>query len=403
MFRFREQCAYSVCRDHPHGSDGRSTRIQMTDHTCDILVIGGGIAGASIAAHLAEHAKVHVLEMEDQPGYHSTGRSAALFSERYGNDTIRALSRASRSFLFTPPTDFCSVPLVRPRNVLIIARSHQQAALDALIQRETPCSEFQTVDRAEALRLCPVLRSDALLGGAVDSGTADIEVHELHQGYLRLLKRRGGELTTRAKVVGLFHEAARWVVRSERESFSARIIVNAAGAWAGELGRMAGAQDIGLEPRKRTAALIEPAANVDADAWPMILDVEEQFYLKPDAGLLLLSPADETLVPPGDAQPDEMDLAIAIDRLQAATTLNVQRIRSKWAGLRSFVPDRSPVVGFDGRQPGFFWMAALGGYGLQTAPALSALAAGLLLEQPVEGGSLDFGVASHEISPVRLQ
>lgn len=370
----------------------------MTDHTCDILVVGGGIAGASIAAHLAEHAKVHVLEMEDQPGYHSTGRSAALFSERYGNETIRALTRASRSFLFAPPSDFCAVPLVKPRNVLIIGRDKQQTAFDAFLRNETSCGELQVVDRAGALGLCPVLRPEGLLGAAIDSGTADIEVHELHQGYLRLLKRRGGELTTRATVADMFREATGWLVRSERESFRAEIVVNAAGAWAGELGRMAGAQDIGLEPRRRTAALIEPVVAVDAGGWPMVLDVEEQFYLKPDAGLLLLSPADETLVPPSDVQPDEMDLAIAIDRMQQATTLDVLRIRSKWAGLRSFVRDRSPVVGFDGRQAGFFWMAALGGYGLQTAPALSALAASLLLKGEIP----DFGVRSEAISPIRL-
>ncbi len=375
----------------------------MTDHNCDILVIGGGIAGASIAAHLAEHAKVHVLEMEDQPGYHSTGRSAALFSERYGNETIRALSRESRGFLFAPPDDFCSVPLVSPRHVLIIAQSQQRAIFNTFIERETPCTELEIVDPSEALRLCPALRLEELLGGAVDRGTADIEVHELHQGYLRLLRRRGGGLTTCAKVLDLVREPRAWVVESEQGSFRAGIVVNAAGAWAGEIAQMAGAQNVGLEPRKRTAALIEVSPPTPSDRWPMLLDIEEQFYLKPDAGLLLLSPADETLVPPGDAQPDEMDLAVAIDRLQTATTLDVLRVRSKWAGLRSFVSDRSPVVGFDGNQPGFFWMAALGGYGLQTAPALSALAARLVLSQSASTEGSDFGVWSQELSPARLR
>lgn len=371
----------------------------MTDHKCDILVIGGGIAGASIAAHLSENSDVHVLEMEDQPGYHSTGRSAALFSETYGNATIRALSRESRSFLFAPPLDFCSVPLVRPRSVLIIAQSMQRAAFDAFVRQEAAT----VISPREAYLLCPALRTEKLIGGVVDRTTADIEVHELHHGYLRMLKRRGGSLTTDAKVTGIIREPEGWVVHTVRGSYRAEIVVNAAGAWAGELGRMAGGQNIGLQPRKRTAALIEVAQHVDADEWPMILDVEEQFYLKPDAGLLLLSPADETLVSPSDAQADEMDLAVAIDRLQQATTLEVRRVRSKWAGLRSFVPDRSPVVGFDRKQPGLFWMAALGGYGLQTAPALSALAARLVLHQPGDAEASDFGPRSHELSPARLQ
>ncbi|MBB6252141.1 NAD(P)/FAD-dependent oxidoreductase [Nitrospirillum iridis] len=375
----------------------------MTDHMCDILVIGGGIAGASIAAHLSEHARVHVLEMEEQPGYHSTGRSAALFSETYGNTAIRALTRASRSFLASPPPGFCSVPLLKPRPVLIIGQVGQQVAFDDAVRQAVPGTEVEALTVDQALGLCPVLRPEGLLGAVVDRGTADIEVHELHHGYLRALKRGGGGLSTAARVTDIQRDAKGWIVHSAVGTFRAAIIVNAAGAWAGEVGSLAGAQDIGLEPRRRTAALIEPPRDATSDHWPMVLDVEERFYMKPDAGLLLLSPADETLTAPCDAQPDEMDIAIAIDRLETATTLEVRRIRSKWAGLRSFVRDRSPVVGFDGLQPGFFWMAALGGYGIQTAPALSAMAADLVLGRWRDQGSAPFGLCADDISPARLR
>jgi D-arginine dehydrogenase len=375
----------------------------LADHFCDILVIGGGIAGASIAAHLSEHAKVHVLEMEDQPGYHSTGRSAALFLETHGNSTVRALSKASRAFLFSPPAAFCSVPLVKPRPVLVFGHSDQQATFDKFVQTETSGGGLEVVTPAQALELCPILRSEGLLGGAVDRRAADIEVHELHDGYLRTLKRRGGGLTTGVKVTGIFKQSGDWFVESDKSRFRAGIVVNAAGAWADELGQIAGTQKIGLEPRRRTAALIEPAQTVASENWPIILDVEERFYAKPDAGLLLLSPIDETLTVPCDAQPEELDIAIAIERLESATILEVRRIHAKWAGLRSFVRDRSPVVGFDREQPGFFWMAALGGYGIQTAPALSAMAASLVLGRSAGDALEDFAVHSDDISPARLR
>jgi D-arginine dehydrogenase len=373
----------------------------MAENDCDILVIGGGMAGVAIAAHLSEQARVHVLEMESQPGYHSTGRSAALFSQTYGNETIRALSRASRAFLFDPPEDFCAIPLVKPRPVLIFAQESQRQAFDEFNEFEA-ASGLEPVAADQAVALCPILRRDGLIGGLVARDTADIEVHELQQGYLRLLRRRGGALTTSARVMGLARNTEGWTVETDRGAFRSAIVVNASGAWAEELGRMAQAQPIGLEPRRRTAALIESRLGASGQDWPMLLDVEEQFYLKPDAGLLLLSPADETLSAACDAQPEELDIAIAIDRLQHFTTLEVQRVRSRWAGLRSFVKDRSPVVGYDPHQPGFFWLAALGGYGIQTAPALSAFAAALVLDRPVAGALGAFDLRPAEMAPVRL-
>lgn len=354
-----------------------------------------------MAAHLAEFAQVRLLEMEAQPGYHSTGRSAALFSETYGNDAIRALTRASRSFFYSPPASFCSFPLVKPRSVLFAARSGQGESLRAFLESEDS-GRLTPKSADEAVGLCPVLRRDGLIGAALDTYSADIEVHELQQGYLRLLKSRGGAVSTSAQVTNLERDGDSWRLTTALGTLRAGVIVNAAGAWAGQIAALAGAQAVGLQPLRRTACLLDPPPGSESDSWPMLLDIDEQFYLKPDAGKLLLSPADETPSDPCDAQPDEMDLAEAVDRLEAATTLNVKRIVRKWAGLRSFVADRTPVVGYDAKQPTFFWLAALGGYGIQTAPALSRLAASLLLNRPLAEELLAFGMNVRELAPVRI-
>jgi D-arginine dehydrogenase len=370
----------------------------------DIIVIGGGIAGASIAASLATHARVRLLEMEAQPGYHSTGRSAAVFATTYGNSIVRSLTCASRSFFFAPPEGFCSTVLVKPRLVLILAQSTEREALENFGPTAFPGDRLEYLTPAQTLQYCPILRANELSGALLYRGPADIEVHELHQGYLRLLKSRGGDFKANTEVLSLERMNGEWCVNTPGEVLRASIVVNAAGAWAGELGKMAGAYDIGLEPRRRTALLIEPPAGLATQSWPLLADVGDQFYLKPDAGLLLLSPCDETLTPACDAQPDEMDVAVAVDRLERATTLEVRQIKRKWAGLRSFVRDRSPVVGYDPVQPGFFWLAALGGFGIQTAPALSALAAALVLGHAVGRESADFDLdfEPSALTPARL-
>jgi D-arginine dehydrogenase len=367
----------------------------------DIVVIGAGIAGASVAAHLAEHASVRLLEMEPQPGYHSTGRSAAVFFEYYGNDTVRALTRASREFFRSPAADFTAEALLKPRAVLMVARTSQADALSKFLASAAGGDiEVKTAREAQALH--PLLRSDDLWGGAYVKNSGDIEVHELHQGYLRLLQSRRGALTTGAHVIHLERNRGAWTVSTARDSFRAEVVVNAAGSWADQIGKLAGAIQVGLQPRKRTACLIKPPPGHAAQDWPMLVDADEEFYLKPDAGMLLLSPADETRCEPCDAQAEELDIAIAVDRIERATTLNVTRVTHKWAGLRSFVEDRSPVVGFDPRQPEFFWHAALGGYGIQTAPALSRAAAALVLGRPIDDDLLAFGITETALSPARL-
>lgn len=368
----------------------------------DFAVIGGGIAGCSVAASLSAQASVCLLEMEDQPGYHSTGRSAAVFSEAYGNDTVRALTRASRAFFYKPPPAFCSVDLVSPRTIMLIAQYGQEQAFASYTRLSATPEYFQPISIEEACARHPLLKSQNLAGAAITSDAADIDVNELQQGFLKLLRGRSGKALTATKVLDLQRVQDVWHIVTNSGSLRAKVIVNAAGAWAGEIGRLASAQNIGLHPLRRTALLVDPPLNNNPTTWPMLLDAADKFYLKPDAGKLLLSPVDEIPSEPCDAQADELDIAIAIDRLETVTSLQIRRILHKWAGLRSFVEDRSPVVGYDAAQPGFFWLAALGGFGIQTAPALGEIAAALALRAPLNDGFAQFGVDVSAFSPERL-
>jgi len=371
----------------------------MTDETFDILIIGAGIAGASAAAELARTHRVAILEREEFAGYHSTGRSAALFSEIYGNSVVRALSRASRDFFYAPPPDFTAHPLVKPRGSLYIAREEQLPHLEAFAQNSDLADSIRRLSHAEALQACPILRPDYVSAALFEDDAADVDVNELHQGYLRRFRNAGGKLIVNADVKTFSHRVGQWTVQTSAGNFTAPVIVNAAGAWADAIAAKAGVAPLNIRPCRRTALLAELPANLSADAWPMVIDIDETFYLKPDAGLLLISPADETPVAACDVQPEEFDIAVAIDRVEKATTLTFPRIRKRWAGLRSFAPDRSPVIGFDSAQPGFFWLAGQGGYGIQTAPAAARLAAALLRK----GDLSEFGdVSIANLSPARF-
>jgi D-arginine dehydrogenase len=372
----------------------------MDEMRFDIAVVGGGIAGVSVAAHLALSARIVVLERESHPGYHATGRSAALFSEIYGNTVVRALSRASRTFLFTPPGGFSDHALTAPRGALHIARNDQMGALEEFLREPDVAANAHFVDAAEVMTLCPVLRDGYAAGGAYEPNARDIDVHGLHQGYLKLLKTRGGTLACDAPCTGMERVGDAWRIRAGEGIYSAPIVVNAAGAWADEVAMLAGVSPLDIIPCRRTAMLVEAPPGIDR--MPLTIDMAEEFYFKPDAGKLFLSPADETPSPPCDAQPDELDIAIAIDRVQSATTLAIKRVSSKWAGLRSFAPDRGLVIGFDAATKGFFWLAGQGGYGIQTAPAASRLAAALVLGQPVPNDIAEFGVTADMVSPKRF-
>ncbi|MBK0328894.1 FAD-binding oxidoreductase [Rhodobacteraceae bacterium F11138] len=365
------------------------------DSTADCIVIGAGIAGASVAAELATGDRVILLERESQPGYHTTGRSAALYTESYGPPVIRALTRASRDFFHADGNPFPDQPLLHPRGVLFVARHDQSAALDEL-QDELKEAVVRLSAEATAARQ-PLLRPGYAGGGLWDDGAADIDVHGLHQHYLRQLRSRGGMLVTGAEVTGLTRSED-WTVETPAGTYRAPVVVNAAGAWGDEVARLAGINPVGLTPKQRTAMIVRGPDGVKVDSWPMVVDVDEEFYLKPDAGKLLISPADATPSPPCDAQPDELDVAICVDRIQRAFDLTVRRIENKWAGLRSFLPDGAPMADFDPAAPGFFWLIGQGGYGIQTAPALARAAAALVQGRALPADITDQGIRAQHLS-----
>lgn len=365
----------------------------------DVIVVGAGIAGASAAAELSTARRVVLLEREAQPGYHTTGRSAALYTTAYGPPVIRALTRASGPFYRAPDSPHIAHPLLRDRGAVFVAREDQSASLAALAADLGDAVSPLTAAEAEAL--CPLLRPGYTAAALLDREAADIDVNALHQHYLKSLRAQGGALVTRAEVLGLSRRNGLWHVETSAGAFAAPVVVNAAGAWADVVGTMAGARPLGLVPKRRTALTVPPPEGMNPDGWTMAIDADEQFYLKPDAGKLLLSPADETPSPPCDAQPEEIDIAVCIDRIERAFALSVRRIESRWAGLRSFLPDGDPAAGFDPAVDGFFWLAGQGGYGIQSAPALGRTAAALVMGKPVPPDIAAEGVSEAALSPAR--
>jgi D-arginine dehydrogenase len=372
--------------------------------SADLIVIGAGMAGAAAAAHLAAERRVVVLEREAQPGYHSTGRSAALFTETYGNRAIRTLTGASRAFYENWADGFTENPILTPRGALMFAMPGQEDQLDATWGELSSLDpRVRRLDAADARAMVLALRPDQVIGAILEPDAMDIDVHELHQGYLRLLRRRGGRVVTDAEVQALSHTHGAWNVTTAAGDFAAPVVVNAAGAWADVVAGLAGLPPIGLIPKRRTALTIAPPPDLDTSGWPMTLDVSESFYFKPDAGRLLVSPADETPMAPCDVQPDELDVAIAIDRLMQATTIEVTRIERKWAGLRSFVADKTTVCGFDPLAEGFFWLAGQGGYGIQTAEGMARCAVSLIDRHGLPPDITAKGVEAVTLSPARFR
>ena len=371
---------------------------------CDFLVVGAGIAGASAAWALAEHGSVIVVERETSAGYHTTGRSSAQFLESYGNLSTRCLTRGGRPFLEDPPDDFTESPLLSPRAALFFARDDQLDSLHALhatVRALTP--EVVLLDAVEVRDCVPVMRTDHVAGAMFEPASMDIDVHALHQGFLRGARRRGARIVLDAEVESIERRGGCWRAETRDGSYAANAIVNAAGAWCDEVGRLAGAKPIGLVPKRRTVFTFDPPAASDSDAWPLVIDVDEELYFKPDAGRLICSPADETPSPPCDAQPEDLDIAIAVDRLGKATMLEVNRIVSRWAGLRSFVSDHSLVVGPDAELEDFYWLAGQGGYGIQTSPAVARAIASLATGGDVPSDLSALGLKRSDIDPARLQ
>lgn len=371
----------------------------------DIVIFGAGIAGASLAWRLAGQRSVLLLEREAQPGYHSTGRSAAMFMESYGPPAVRALTRASRAFYEHPPEGFATAPLMQPRGALYLATPGQEALMaQTRAELATTCPDLQVLDARTTLERVPCLRPEMVHGALYDPGAQDIDVHALHQGFLRGFRQRGGELRTSATLTQATHDGQGWALQfSDGQALRARTVVNAAGAWADELAGLFGAAPIGLVPHRRSAFTFKAPEGVDVSGWPAVVGMDESYYFKPDAGQLLGSPANADPTVAHDVVPEELDIATGIYQIESVSTLTIRRPGSTWAGLRSFVPDGEMVIGWDGACPGFFWLAAQGGYGIQSAAGASALADALLRNTPLPAELTRHGVEAAALSPARLR
>jgi D-arginine dehydrogenase len=370
----------------------------------DFAVVGAGIAGVSVAYHLARHASVVILEGEHVPAYHTTGRSAALHSETYGSAEIRAITVVSGRFYRKPPEGFTEHPLLTPRGALIAGRAEQQADMQkAAATYAQLVPSVRWLDPAETLRRQPLLRPEAAAGGAIFEEAEDMDVAAIHAGFLRGARASGTELRLDAEVVDLDRVDGLWRIglRSGGK-VAATNIVNASGAWADVVGGMAGADPVGLIPKRRTAFTFDAPPGLDLAHMPMVIDFDESWYIKPEVGQFMGSLADETPSPPCDAQPEEIDIATAVERIETATTLSIRRIKNKWAGLRSFVADKNLVVGYDPKVEGFFWLAGQGGYGIQTGEAAGRLAASLALDRGLPSDIAALGVSDAALSPARF-
>uniref|UniRef100_UPI003BAB4361 NAD(P)/FAD-dependent oxidoreductase n=1 Tax=Stappia sp. TaxID=1870903 RepID=UPI003BAB4361 len=342
---------------------------------CDVLVIGGGMAGVSAGARLAGEQRVVVLERETMPGQHSTGRSAAIFIRNYGSNVLRALNTASAGF-FAEPTDVSDTTLLTQRGEMIIAEEDEIGHLEAYLAGS---SGLERITARDAVERFPILREERIAAAVYEPDAQDIDVDRMLQGLLRLLRARGGELVTGAEALEITRKDGLWHVTTPAGRFAAPLVINAAGAWADRTAALAGVSTIGLRPLRRTAAILPAPAGLEPAGWPLCVSASERWYAKPEAGKILVSPADEDEVEPHDAWPDDMVLAEGLHRFEQSVTMEVTRVEHSWAGLRSFVADRNPVVGFAPGADGFFWLAGQGGYGIQAAPALAALASALCL------------------------
>jgi D-arginine dehydrogenase len=342
----------------------------------DTIVIGAGIAGATAAAQLAADHRTALIEAEDAPGYHSTGRSAAIWIHNYGPPDVRLLTGLSRNFFEQPPEGFSDAPLTHTRPVVFLAPAAQLASLQAALAAGIGLREASIAELRERV---PALRPEYAVAGAIEEDAFDMDVAALHQGFLRQLRERFGVLALRSRTARIERRDGLWQVdTSSGAVFAAPVLVNAAGAWGDEVARQAGVAPVGLVPKRRTGVIIDPSP-YEARDWPMVNDIDHTWYIRPEARTrLMVSPADETDDVPHDVQPDELDIAIAIDRMQQAMDIEVRRVEHSWAGLRTFSPDRSFVFGFDPDAPGFFWSVGQGGYGIQTSPAAGRLVADVI-------------------------
>lgn len=342
----------------------------------DVLVIGGGIAGISAAAECAHGgARVLVLEAEAQIGYHATGRSAAIFIRNYGNATLRALNALAEPVL-DDPGPISDAPILSPRGEVMVAGEDEVPLLDAYLEGAVG---VERLTGREAAEIVPILRPERIAAALLERDARSIDVDRLLQGYARMLRAAGGRIVTDARAGALHRAGGMWQVETAQGRLCAPVLVNAAGAWADEVAAAAGVARLGLQPFRRSAAIIPAPEDIETAHWPIFGSIAETWYAKPEAGKLMVSPADEDPVAPHDAWADDLVLAEGLHRFEQAVSMPVRRVEHSWAGLRTFAPDRTPVAGFDPKTEGFFWLAGQGGYGVQTAPALARLSAALIL------------------------
>ncbi|MBZ9897772.1 FAD-binding oxidoreductase [Mesorhizobium sp. BR1-1-6] len=362
-----------------------------------IVVIGGGIAGLSLAAEVADWADVTLIERESQPGYHASGRSAALFTETYGNRVVRALTLASRRAIFDGGF------VAHQRGALHVGRADDGAAVDRLAgELQAMVPSVRRLSAAELHALVPVIDPQTTCGGVHEPGAVDVDTGKMLAACASALKARGGIMRTSEEVRAIARAGNGLRVATSAGAYPADIVVNAAGAWVDVVAGLAGLTGLGFQPKRRTAFLFDPPAGADIAGWPLVVDLHEQFYFKPDAGRLIGSLADETDSEPCDAWPEDIDVAIAVDRIEQATSICIGRPSTPWAGLRTFAPDRTPVAGFDPRLPGFFWLGGQGGYGFQVSLTLARLGSALMRGQPLPDDVTALGVTAAALAPDRF-
>ena len=361
----------------------------------DFAIVGAGISGAAVAARLAAHGRVLLIERELQPGMHSTGRSAAMFMESYGSPQGRALTRASRAAYLAPAV----VPILSPRGSLYVGWRGQEREFDANANEGVV-----QLDAAATLARLPVLQPQGLLGSWYEEDAMDIDVHALLQSQLAAARGHGAVLWAGAEVMHAARREGRWhVALTDGRSASAEVLVNAAGAWADVVAQAAGAAPLGLQPKRRSAFTFDAPEGHDHRRWPVAGGVDERWYFKPDAGQLIGSPANADPVPPHDVLPEALDIASGIAAIEEATTLRIRRPRRTWAGLRTFAPDGEMVIGFDAAAPGFFWHAGQGGWGIQSAAGAALLAEALILKSTWPAALAREGVDADALNPARLR
>jgi D-arginine dehydrogenase len=370
----------------------------------DFLIIGGGIAGAGVAYFLAGAGSTMIIEMEDQPGYHTTGRSAAFYAETYGGPKIQPLTTASKSFFMSPPEGFCDVPLLSKLGAIHVFDKEQRNRAEMMAKElgvELP--GVALLSKNDVLARAPYLHENAIDGGVDDPDCGSLDVAALHQGYLKGAKQAGATIMVNAGLESAVFEDGRWRVKVRHGEIFTKKLINAAGAWADDVAIRCGVTPIGIKPLQRTiVSLANPENLVFDKKSPVVIDIDERFYFKVEGRGYWVSPADETPVQPSDAQPDIEDVARAVEYFENSTNSKVENIEAKWAGLRSFAPDRAPVIGYDQHNPGFFWNVGQGGYGIQTSPAWSRAAAGLIVSQKLPDDLTGFGSKAEDYNPARF-